>query len=481
MTCNRRTAAKAILGGLTACGFPAFARAGRLEAAVAGAAVETLKTQVCVIGAGSGGTGAALAAARAGAKVVLLERESVLGGTATGALVCVWRPVMGSNGIPRDLYQAMKKDPLGVAENNYEASTTGPRLINGKPVVGASIPFEPRVMDYSVRTLLDATGCCQTLLATTFFAARMENNAIKAVEAWFAGKRLVIEADVFIDCTADGDVCVDAGCEYHMGEDPKSRYNEPHAPEKAQMILNGLTLCYRIADTGVEQKPYLPKEVEAGKCNIGACFDRLPNGDHVVNVVPMLPGNAILEFEYSRLMRDAHRLVLDHFFQVQNLPADSVWTSAGEGKGLKTWAICGIAPRIGVRETRRIVTDYVLCENDLDAGVAKQAHEDVIAIADHSVDLHAPGVKSHPVEGPFGVPYRCLLPKNAKNLMVASRAAGFSHIAAASCRLQRTLITLGQAAGTAAAMGVMHGASPREIDVTELQAKLVKQGVAIGV
>ena len=66
---------------------------------------------------------------------------------------------------------------------------------------------------------------------------------------------------------------VDARCEYRLGEDPKSLYGEPHAPEKAKLILNGLTLCYRLTDTGVKQKPYVPKGVAVGKCNISTCFE----------------------------------------------------------------------------------------------------------------------------------------------------------------------------------------------------------------
>ncbi len=73
------------------------------------------------------------------------------------------------------------------------------------------------------------------MLATTFCRAHVENDAVKAVEAWFSGKRLLVEADVFIDCTADGDACVDAGCEYHMGEDPKCATTS-RAPEQAEML-----------------------------------------------------------------------------------------------------------------------------------------------------------------------------------------------------------------------------------------------------
>jgi hypothetical protein len=438
------------------------------------AAEERLKTQVCVIGGGNGGMGAALAAARAGAKVVLLERESVLGGTSTCAWVCEWQPVMGANGIPRDIYGVMKEDPLGVAGGDYAASGMAGRVKNGVRLPKLpGLVYEPRALDFAARTMLDATGRCQTLLATTFCRARVENDSIKAVEAWFAGKRLLVEAEVFIDCTADGDVCADAGCEYHLGEDPKSRYGEPTAPDRAEMSLNGITLCYRITDTGVKQKPYLPQGVKSGICPRGACYMRMPNGDVVVNAVGMIGGNAILCLEHSELMREATRRVLAHFHTIQTHPSD--------GKSWETWAISGIAPRLGVRESRRILGDYMLTENDCLAGVAKQAHKDIIAIADHAIDIHGRRGRSFRFEGPYGISYRCLLPKGVRNLMIASRAASFSHIAASSCRLQRTMITLGQAAGNAAAMAVANHVDPRGVDVAELQARLQSQGVDITV
>jgi hypothetical protein len=98
------------------------------------------------------------------------------------------------------------------------------------------------------------------------------------------------------------------------------------------------------------------------------------------------------------------------------------------------------------------------------------------------VDVH--GHKSRLYEvpnGPYGVPYRCLLPKGVENLFIASRAAGFSHIAASSCRLSRTMMTLGQAAGNAAAIAAGRRLTAREVDVAELQSRLVEQGVTVSV
>lgn len=143
-------------------------------------------------------------------------------------------------------------------------------------------------------------------------------------------------------------------------------------------------------------------------------------------------------------------------------------------------AIVGIAPRLGVRESRRILGDYVLSEHDCLAGVKQQTHRDVIAITDHAVDIH--GRKSRLYEvphGPYGIPYRCLLPRGVQNLYAASRAASFSHIAASSCRLCRTMMTRGQAAGNAAALAVEHRIPTRQVDIRRVQRMLEEQGVAV--
>jgi len=197
----------------------------------------------------------------------------------------------------------------------------------------------------------------------------------------------------------------------------------------------------------------------------------------------MIDGNAVLCREYGELMHEAQRRVLEHFYWLQRLPAndDSRWTRFVRGRGYGTWTIVGIAPRIGVRETRRILGDYILTEHDCLAGVVNQKHRDIVAITDHAVDIHGRKGRLYEVpNGAYGVPYRCLLPRGIDNLYIASRAASFSHIAASSCRLCRTMMTLGQAAGNAATMAVAQHVATRQIDVFELRQRLQSQGVAVG-
>jgi hypothetical protein len=127
---------------------------------------------------------------------------------------------------------------------------------------------------------------------------------------------------------------------------------------------------------------------------------------------------------------------------------------------------------IGIRESYRVITDYILTEHDLVAGLARQTHSDIVAVADHPMDTHGRGGRLRNVKGVYGIPYRCLIPKAFDNLLMAGRGAGFSHLAASSCRLSRTMMALGHAAGIAAAEASAKQGDVRAIDALRLVAKM---------
>jgi hypothetical protein len=118
------------------------------------------------------------------------------------------------------------------------------------------------------------------------------------------------------------------------------------------------------------------------------------------------------------------------------------------------YRLARIFPALGVRESARVRAEHMLTEHDVVAGFSRQTHPDVIAVADHGMDVHGEGGGYRNLDEPYGVPFRSLVVRGFDNLLVACRCAGFSAIAASSCRLSRTMMQLGQAAGTAA--GVAH-------------------------
>ena len=133
----------------------------------------------------------------------------------------------------------------------------------------------------------------------------------------------------------------------------------------------------------------------------------------------------------------------------------------------------------GNRDTHRVVCEKMLTENDLLLGLSGQPDPDIITIADHALDRHGEGGGCPELEEPYGVPYRCLIPKGWRNLLVAGRAAGFSSIAASSCRLTRTMMQLRQAAGTAASLAACDKTEFPDVDSKALRQALREQHVQL--
>jgi hypothetical protein len=423
---------------------------------------ETLSCDVCVVGGGSGGIGAALASSRAGVETILVEKNQFLGGTSTAAWVHVWQPSVGGGGMPKEIFQRMKAHPYALTLRDYSKSE--PRR------GGAAICWEPFIFNIVVTGMLRETNQCTMHLGSTFIRSDVENHKIKEIQVQDGSTRTKIRARVFIDATADGDVAVSSGCLFRMGEEPKSEFNEPGAPKKAGMHLNSITLMYRMRPTGKKQNAFLPEGARVTNALKGTALQQCPNGDYLVNVLDMIPeGHDLFTKGYAAVMDEAMKKIILNFYYLQT------------EKGCDDYVIVGVAPELGVRESRRIVGEYTLNENDVQRGRKRGKHDDVVTVTDHAVDIHGVGHTLYEVpNGPYGIPYRCLLPKWCDNLLVASRAASFTHIAASSARLSRTIMTLGQAAGNAAAMAVKARTNPRHINVKELRERLSDQGVELG-
>jgi hypothetical protein len=197
-----------------------------------------------------------------------------------------------------------------------------------------------------------------------------------------------------------------------------------------------------------------------------------PNGDLNMNPVGLLLGWEAYELYRAggpvAAYEEAQRRALAHWHLLQTR------------YGFEDWQLTWISPMLGVRETHRLVGRAVLREQDVRAGLAAQeaaGADDLVALADHSLDFHGAGRwVGRELDGPYGVPFRCLVAKEVDNLLVACRGASFSAVAASSCRLSRTMMLLGQAAGTAAAL---FGAEVAEADGPALRRALHADGVAL--
>ncbi len=440
-----------------------------------------MRADVCVVGGGSGGVGAAIAAARAGADVVLVERQAQLGGTSTRAYVCGWEPGPG-DAIAREIYDHLRKlsNAVGITSDHNSDRRKGPfglwlstpGLTYEQTLQRAALPrkrwhavvFDPDALAKIVSDMLAETGKCRVLLRTTFVEAETAGKRVVSIRTESAdGTVRQIRARVFIDCTGGGHLCRSVGCETMLGPESAERFGEPSAPDKPGKTLNAISLCYRVRKAkGGNALRHSAPDPPVKRWPRSAHVIAMPSGDLIVNPLAMLPGRALIEMGYDRALARCKRIVQAHWRWLQ---------------GHATFAdyeLHSVAPMLGIRESHRVVGEYVLTQHDLLAGLAKQTHPDVIAIADHSMDVHgAGGRRVHgELKGPYGIPYRCLIPKGWTNLLVACRGASFSHIAASSCRLSRTMLALGRAAGLAAAMAAKDEVPVAKIDVASLQKAL---------
>ncbi len=460
-----------------------------------------ISCQLCIIGGGSGGIGAALAASRLGVDTVLVEKESMLGGTSTVSGVSCWEPAVGTTGIPYDIYRELSKIPqaagiYSLGRHKCHSGHNDPPFPGGEQMVVPGrtyqdtllrcgtkgliedeqksrrqwngVVFEPEQFDRTVRQMLRETGNCNILTDSMLTGVTMRGPG--EIDHIMLADGTLIKAALWIDNS--GMLATASGAELLRGEEAASCFNEPDAPEKPIRRLNGSTLIFRITPGETEGIEPLPAGVPSS-CWWAERFPSMscvqyPNGDRNCNMLPTISGNEYLELGEEQAYKECVRRVKAYWHYVQ--------THFPE---FRRYRIKSLAKRVGVRETFRVKCEYMLNENDLLQGLRKQSHPDIIALADHLMDSHgAVGRKSGELQEPYGIPYRCLIPAGFKNLLVAGRIAGFSCIAASSCRLSRTMMQLGQAAGTAAALAVK-SKDFTAVDVAELRRCLEKQHVQL--
>jgi hypothetical protein len=470
---------------------------------------EAANFDLCVIGGGSGGFAAALAAARHGRSVVLVEKADCLGGNAVRCGVNTWEMGIGGTDIPRRLCERMATRPDAVGIYTIERHCCWPHRNNppfpgGESVIDPArtyrdslrrygtrgliddaektrelwhgVTFEPEVCAAEQYRMLEETGCCTVLLNHRFVEAHAASEGVLASIAVEAkDERFPIHARIFVDATADVLVCQSLKCALMLGREAASTFGEKSAPEQADPDgINAATLVYRITarDAPGPVSPDVPEACWFRDEWPVASFTQLPNGDRMVNMLPTMEGDELLRLlesgksGYDRAVRECTRRVHGHWQQVRKICPE-----------FRAWRLVWIAPALGIRESRRVVGEAVLVEKDIVDGLPGQNHDDIIAIADHPPDIHgrhSKGCRELPC--PYGIPLRCLIPKGWGNLLVACRGASFSHIAASSCRLSRTMMAIGHAAGLAAHQRLDTGTGWQDLNIQQLRSALIREG-----
>lgn len=431
------------------------------------AADARLECDVAVVGGGSAGFAAAWSAAKRGAYVVLVEREDVLGGTSTVGGVCSWEPVCGARGLPEIVYERLKKNgnagvysiahhcswpekgglpqfPGALLEIDRDApySVTlrrhGPGIRDEKWFRAncRGVIFDPDAMSRTMREMLDETSCCRVMTGRSFVSAECDGGKVTTLRL---SDGTILAPKVVVD--ACGAVAQSVGCELMHSDRP-----------------NGASLIYRAARSAAASSapPPAPPACWWAKRYPSAFCMTLPNGDVAVNMLPTISGEDVKRLGPQAAYDEARKRVEAHWLWMQ-----TKWPV------FSGWKICRLSDRLALRETFRVRGDYVLTGDDVRRGVRPP---DEIASADHALDAHGGAGFGGELKAPYGIPYRCLIAVGKENLLLAGRIASFDSIAATSCRLSRTMMKLGEAAGAAAALAVQGGKPIRTVGAAEIRA-----------
>jgi hypothetical protein len=438
---------------------------------------------VLVVGGGNAGCAAAIAAARHGARTLLLERYGFLGGTATAAMVGPWMT----------FHSAKERIVGGIAQEMVERlmrkGASPGHLADSSDYVATITPFDPEVHKALLFEMMQEAGV-SLLLHAYFLSAQLDGEAVCGATFATVGGTRTYRGRVVIDATADALVAASAGVPTQQGDErgrvqpatlmfrlshvdlaALATYLREHPDEMRSSLppqervpaaltavagLNGLWERAR-ADGLVD----VPRELVS--FFISPYPDEVTvNMTRVVNIDPLDPDDLTRAEVESRLQA----MQLLEFFR-RRVP------------GFAGARIAATGTQVGIRESRRIVGRYTLTREDV---LQARRFDDAVARSAYPIDVHNPsgsGTSTQrlaPGES-YEVPYRTLLPVNREQLLVAGRCISTTHEALASTRLTPTVMTLGQAAGTAAALACARGVRVADIDTNELRAQLVADGV----
>lgn len=427
-----------------------------------------LVCDVAVIGGGLSGVCAALAAARHGAKTVIVQNRPVFGGNASSE---VRMHICGAN------CHARKPDlaETGIIEE----------LLLANKAVNHTFSFS--VWDLVLWSKIREQENLTHLLNTSLDEVRMEGDRIvSAVCRQMTTERIYdLQAEIFIDATGHATLGYYSGADYFMGSEARSEYGEPHAPEKADGYTMGNTILFTAQDTGSEihfkAPPWAFKFTEEslnGRAHGNTTRDHGKNG--IREEYSAASGYWWIELggdsgniidRAEEINDDLHRALIGVWDHLKN--------DGDHGAGSYELNWIGAVP--GMRESRRLTGNYVLTEDDV---IANRRFPDAVAYGGWPMDIHpprglfdkAPPTNYIPFDGAYTIPYRCYCSRNVKNLMMAGRDISAAKMAFGSVRVMGTCAIGGQAAGTAAAMAVRLGCDPSGVGahIDELQQTLLK-------
>lgn len=390
--------------------------------------------QVVVAGGGPSGVIAAAAAARSGADTLLIERYAFLGGNGTAGLMTCYNGFRNQRapealqtvkGIPAEYIAELVR--LGGVADADTYNSPPHDYKNGD--LTYTIPFDAEAAKIASLNLLRKAGV-KLRLHSWIAAPMMTGSRVTGVIVESKSGRQAIAADIVIDCTGDGDVAARAGAQF-MGP-------------AAQGDRMQMSLMYGLGG--------VPASVKGP-------FGGIRKGEHVVRWGPGANGDALDVLNLTRAEVESRLKLWDDVERLRKQP------------GMESIYLSKTATCIGVRETRRILGEYVLTTEDAIAG---RRFSDVIAISSNPMPGYHGSRYFFQHEG-FDIPYRCLVPKAVDGLVLSGRCISCEQGPFQSARSMAPAMAVGHASGCAAALAAKNGFQPRKLDPKELQRLLLGQ------
>lgn len=410
-----------------------------------------------VVGGGVAGMCAAVTAARMGCKVALVNDRPVLGGNNSAEV----RVHLGG-------YAEMEPNKgLGRMLREFGHSRKG----NAQPAEYYEDDKKQNFIEAEKNVMLYAN---YRAVSVQMNGTKISSVVIKHIET---GEEICLKAALFSDCTGDGTIGYLAGADFRMGRESRSEFGESLAPEKTDSLTMGASIQWYSKDNG--KKTVFPK------FNYGLEFNEN-------NCEKVKMGEWTWETGMNKNQIDEAELIRDYGLLVVYSNWSFLKNEWKEKEKYRNWSLEWVAYIAGKRESRRLMGDYILKQDDIDKGVF---HEDASFTTTWSIDLHFPDPKNselfpgqefkaatkHLFIHSYAVPYRCLYSRNVNNLFMAGRNISTTHVGLGTVRVMRTTGMMGEVVGMAAALCRQYGVLPREIyqhHLPELK-KMMKEGAGV--
>lgn len=404
------------------------------------------EADLCVIGGGLSGLCCAVAAARKGIRVVLIQDRPVLGGNASEE-IRMW--VCGAHG--QDNRETGIIEELQL-ENFY--------LNPGKKYpIWDSVLYGTALAEENLTLLLNSS-CME---------AEMDGNVIRSVRAWQSNAETfhTVKARYFADCSGDSILAPLTGAEYMYGREAKADFGESIPPDTADRKTMGMSCLIQLRETDHKTTFIPPKWAYVYETDADLPFKDHHKNDNFWWIE--IGGEWDCIHDTDRCREELLKICYGVWDHMKNRGDHDV----------DNWELEWIGFLPGKRESRRYVGLHVVTQNDVEAA---GPFPDVVAYGGWTMDDHFPQgfyyqeghpTIYHPAPSPWGIPFRSLISKNIENLCFAGRNISVTHAALSSSRVMATCACLGQALGTAAAQAIHTGMELRKIDISALQQTLL--------